>query len=167
MANTKLLKEQIEPKLRAIFVNENQIDLLNNVHEILGTQPDVIGEKENILYLGEITVSGYLGSTKGDFHIGATRKLAESFLKLFILKKQKKKLEKELADKYNFIRNYADIQLYFIYPENARFMKALGYREFIFDSGAIKKYPIHLDNESEALLNDVLNNARNEFKVNK
>ena len=85
MANSNTLREIVEPKIRETFLLKNQIKPISR-KSLLDTKPDVIGEKNNELYIGEITVSGYNGYKSGNFHIGATRKLADSFMKLFILK---------------------------------------------------------------------------------
>ncbi|TGM34032.1 hypothetical protein [Leptospira biflexa] len=126
--------------------------------DLLGTKPDVIGEKEGTLFLGEITVSGYHSKNGKKFHIGGARKLSEAFLKLFILKERLPEINKALS------RDFKKVEICFIYPKNTDFMKALGYREYIFSLGVLKKCPIEIDSESIATINEVFKNASEEMK---
>ena len=152
MANSNTLREIVEPKIRETFLLKNQIKPISR-KSLLDTKPDVIGEKNNELYIGEITVSGYNGYKSGNFHIGATRKLADSFMKLFILKNKQVDIERELNKK--FIK----IHICFIYPENSKFMNSLGYRNHIFDLG-LEKYPIAIDASTEKEIQKALTKSQ-------
>lgn len=156
MSNTRGLLA-IESSLRDLFLSQNGISLIDK-SELLGTKPDVIGEKNGELYLGEITVSGFLMSKGRNFHIGGTKKLADSFLKLFILKNLLSEINQELS------RNFPKIHICFIYPASSAFMKALGYREQIFKLGYLEKYPIEIDKDMEQKLIEVLTFAKDEMK---
>ncbi|EKJ86035.1 hypothetical protein CLV96_3857 [Leptospira meyeri] len=155
---TRLIK--IEQVLRERFLKEYGITSLNT-RELLGTKPDVIGEKGGTLILGEITVSGFKSNNGNKFHIGGARKLSEAFLKLFILKERLSEINKVLS------RDFKKVEICFIYPKNTGFMEALGYREYIFSLGVLKKCPIEIDSESIETISEVLKHASEEMKNDK
>lgn len=159
MANTQLLLKIVEPALKKEFIKKYNVRELKNIKSLLGTYPDFIGYKRNnekILVLGEITVSGFYGHNGKNFHLGATRKLADSFLKLFILKN---KLA-EINIKFN--TEYDDVEIYFIYPDKSLFMEALGYRESIFKLGFIKA-PVKIKKSTIMIIDEILQKAKNEM----
>ncbi|HHW40564.1 MAG TPA: hypothetical protein GXX19_05350 [Syntrophomonadaceae bacterium] len=69
MANTNILKTEIEEALIQSFVNKYtgvrilDLSTREKIYVFQGTEPDLVGvNSENLtLYLGEITTSGYLG----------------------------------------------------------------------------------------------------------
>ena len=154
MANNKNLKF-VESEIRKIFFETFNIKEMK-VNSLLGTKPDVIGKKGKDLFIGEITVSGFSGYQNKNFHIGATRKLADSFMKLFILQSEKVLIEKELSLEIN------NINICFIYPEESKFMQALGWREKIFELDILQKYPIAIKPEIRKLILEDLTVARQE-----
>lgn len=65
MANTQILKKEVEPILRELFFKNTGFEELRIPgSELLGMQPDIIGRNGKTLILGEITVSGYMGKNK-------------------------------------------------------------------------------------------------------
>ena len=160
MANNRDIEVIVEPEIRKEFIKKFDCSELENVKSLLGTRPDFIGyynKNNNKLVIGEITVSGYYGSKNGDFHIGATRKLSESFLKLFILKNRIDEINKQLNSEFE------DIDIYFIYPEKSKFMTALGYRNKVFEIGALKKGSVNINQDIEKIIRKVIFKAKDEM----
>lgn len=92
MANTNRLKKEVEPEIINLFCKKYDCNLLSfdpksKIKEIfLGMDHDLVAYDKNkkILYIGEITASGYDGH-RGNFHVGAVRKFAEIFFKILSL----------------------------------------------------------------------------------
>ena len=151
------LVKRLQPILRELFFKNTGFEELRIPgSELLGMQPDIIGRNGKTLILGEITVSGYMGKNKKNFHIGGTRKLAEAFLKLHILKGRLAEINIELKS------DFECIQIYFVYPEKSRFMNALGYREKIFKKDLVR-FGIPIDPITEGKISEVYERANREI----
>jgi hypothetical protein len=113
--------------------------------------------------IGEITTSGYFGSIKGNFHSGGVRKLAEIFGKLYIISQGENKsaIIKLIREIYPGII-VKSMSCHFIVPKNSLFIKSLGYRKQLFETGFIKLDEIPLSKEKFLILAKVYNNAKNE-----
>lgn len=157
MANTQALRTLVEPEIKKKFLEDKNCKDLG-IKMLCNTQPDIVAIRGKTLIIGEITVSGYKGY-RGKFHIGATRKLAESSIKLLILKHKKNEIANKLLNEYKI--QITDIELHFVFPENSEFINALGWRENVFALG-INKTPVRIDKETEVNILNVLNKAKNE-----
>ena len=170
MANTNALKRKIEPELSDKFIKKyhcKKLEFQNKrLHEIfMGMEPDVVGynQKEKKLYIGEITASGFYGGKRSDFHIGGAKKLTESFVKLYLcsIPRNLAKIKKQLQNKeYNLV--IKSLSCHFIVPKDSRFIKALGYRDQLFERGKLKLEEFELSAESRRLMDEVYNNAKAE-----
>lgn len=66
--------------------------------------------------------------------------------------------------KYHTLETVNDIICHFIVPEGARFIKALGYRAKLFETGIMKLDKIKLTDENEQLMIQVLMRAKQEME---
>ncbi|MCY6354362.1 hypothetical protein [Clostridium sp. ZS2-4] len=120
-------------------------------------------EKKGVLYVGEITTSGYLGKNNKDFHIGAVKKVFEAFSKFYLLHKEEKHIFSEILNYYPLIKPNK-LQCFFIVPKGARFINALGYRKKLFETEYMTLEEIELSQENKEVMLEVLNNTRCEMK---
>ncbi|MCX5804804.1 MAG: hypothetical protein NT010_01875 [Proteobacteria bacterium] len=122
---------------------------------------DIIGysEKDKTLFLGEFTASGYFGLNGKDHHIGANRKLAESFLKLYICKQKEGEIRK-------YFREYQidKIRYIFAVPKGALFLNGLTYQKEVFSLSFLELKQIDINSESKNRLEQSYMSARTENK---
>lgn len=172
MTNTNELKTEVEHELIESFCFKYKCTKLNFTPEnrsreiFLGIEPDLVAYNKNDgkLYIGEITVSGYNGHQGKDFHVGAVRKLAESFSKFYLLSLKENISEiRERIQKIHHDCDFEQISCHFIVPVGSRFINALGYREKLFKTGIMKKDEILLSERSKNIMLKVLRNAKNEM----
>lgn len=169
MANTNQLKYIIEPEMKRIFCDTYCAETLSLSNKQLqcifnDMEPDLVAVsyEKGILHIGEITTSGFMGQKGKDFHIGAVKKIFEAFSKFYLLRLDKAGVLQRLR-KYYDISIISDIQCHFIVPEGSRFIKALGYRAKLFDTGVMSLDTIKLDKEYELLMIQILMNAKDEM----
>lgn len=169
MANTNQLKYIVEPELKGLFCELNNSSLISLSNKQLqhifnDMEPDLVAiNSKGILHIGEITTSGFMGQKGKDFHIGAVKKIFEAFSKFHLLHMDKAGVLQRLS-KYHDLDKAQDIQCHFIVPEGARFIKALGYRAKLFDTGIMKLETIKLTDETEQLMIQILMNAKQEME---
>jgi len=141
VANTNKLKKEVELEIINLFCKKYDCILLSfdpksKIKEIfVGMHHDLVAYNNNkkILYIGEITASGYDGH-RGNFHVGAVRKFAEIFSKFYLCKFE----EKEISRKIKMLKpEYAfeSISCHLIVPKGSKFIKALGYRQKLLETG--------------------------------
>lgn len=130
MARTEVLKKVIQPELADSFLRmHNAVEI--KLRRLFGMEPDLIAYSagEGVLWICEITVSGFLGKGKSNFHIGASRKFCEGFAKFYIVTLKADGAKEHIA---SAVRNprIADARLEcrFIVPKDSRFIQALGWR---------------------------------------
>ena len=99
--------------------------------DFLQYTPDFVAydNRGEVLYIGEITVSGYLGRKGRNFHIGGVRKLAEVFTKfyLFNIEDNRKMIIQRLKQVHENI-HLKKVSCHLVIPEKSKFIKAIGYR---------------------------------------
>jgi hypothetical protein len=172
MANTTVLKNIIEPELeRGFFLKYGHLEKMRpkptnaELRDIfMDMEPDLIGvgSISSILYIGEITTSGYLGSRRGDFHIGAAKKVSEAFSRFSLINHNKTKILQRLHKYYPSLKLH-NISCHFIVPEGAPFIKALGYREHLFKVGIMELDKITLPDDVKKLMIGALASSREEM----
>lgn len=174
MTNTNRLKTKIEPEIIDRFCKKYECNLLyfdpkinpkSKLKEIfLGMDPDLVAYNINkhILYIGEITASGYNGH-RGNFHIGAARKFAEIFSKFYLFKMEENEIRKRIEMlKSEYV--IESISCHLIVPEGSKFIKALGYRKKLIESGIMFLDEIPLSENVNKVMHEVLESARREIK---
>ncbi|MTI71080.1 MAG: hypothetical protein FH751_12595 [Firmicutes bacterium] len=172
MANTNKLKTVVEKEMIDRFCDKYEIKPLkldlqkNKIHTIFsGMEPDLIAyhEEERILYLGEITTSGYLGQRGRDFHVGAVKKISEAFSKFYLLYNDIRIINKRLQE-YLPDNEIDSVKCFFIVPEGSKFINALGYRKKLFETRYMDLETIKLTKESHSVMIEVLEASKNENK---
>ena len=174
MVNTNKLKTEIEPELTDYFCKKYECNNLNftsptKVKDIfLGMEPDLVAYDKNhgILYIGEITSSGFNGQRGRNFHVGAVKKVAESFSKfyLILLENNIRKIKEKLLIQHPEC-DFNKISCHFIVPKGSKFVKALGYREKLFETGIMRLDELPLSNKSEKIMREILEKAKKEIKI--
>ncbi|MDP3105184.1 MAG: hypothetical protein Q8M95_11325 [Candidatus Methanoperedens sp.] len=170
MANTNRLKKEVEPEIINLFCKENDCNLVSfnpksKIKEIfLGMDPDLVAYDKNkkILYIGEITTSGYDGN-RGNFHIGAVRKFAEIFSKFYLCKIEKNEIFRRI-EKLKPEYTFESISCHLIVPKGSKFIKALGYRKKLLETGIMSLDEISLSDKVEKIMHEVLDSSRSEMK---
>lgn len=169
MANTNELKNIIEPALSERFwkiKNARQVvPSLGLRKELFGMEFDGIGihTEQRTLYFCEITVSGFLGHRGRDFHIGATRKLADAFARFSIINHAPTKESLLQAAERDYGTNLEHIRCHLVVPEGSRFIRALGYRTRLLEMGVMDLTEIDLPDSEMSILNRVLKAASAEM----
>lgn len=172
IANTNKLKTEVENELIRKFCliyKCQKLDFIpkTKLKEIfLGMEPDLIAFNKNSgkLYIGEITVSGYDGHRGKDFHVGAVRKLAESFSKFYLISREEnisgicEKIKTQHPD-----CDFEQISCHFIVPKGSKFINALGYREKLFKTGIMKKDEILISEKWKSIILEVLEISKKEM----
>jgi hypothetical protein len=166
MANTNKLKE-VESEIIDKFCHNHNCNKLDSIPKsklkqmFLGMQPDLVAYDKNnsVLYICEITVSGFNGHRGKDFHLGAARKLAESFSKFYLLSREKSEIQRKLHPECDFKM----LSCYFIVPKGSRFIKALGYRENLFKTEIMRLEEIDLSHKSMKFMLGTLEDSKNEM----
>lgn len=169
MANTNDLRIIVEPHLKAVFVEKyqcNSMDLSSKDLKYVfdGLEPDLVACDKNIglLYIGEITTSGYLGAKGRSFHHGTVKKVFEAFGKFYLMQ----------TDKENILRRFTEfspgikllnISCHFIMPAGAQALTALGYRQKLFEQGVMKLEELMLSKEVNMLMCEILKKASQEM----
>ena len=169
MANTNKLRTIVEPELIEKFCEKFRCRKLaisqKDFRDIFfGIQPDFIAydEKMKILYIGEITVSGFLGRKGKDFHIGGTRKLAEVFSKFYLFNLEKNRFRIcQAIGKLSHI-NIRNISCHLVVPQDTRFINALGYRTKLFETGIMKLEKLPLSDRCQRIVVEILQSAKEE-----
>lgn len=171
MANTNELKTVVEPELIPGFCKKYLCEKLffskNELYNIfLEMEPDLVAYDGNkgILYIGEITVSGYNGQRGRDFHIGGARKFAECFSKFYLLKHMEENSQ-EISKRMGMLKpeyHFKTISCHLIVPEGSRFIKALGYRKKLLETGIMSLDEISLSEITKGTMLKILENATNE-----
>lgn len=170
MANTNRLKKEIEPEIINLFCKKYDCNLLSfdpksKIKEIfLGMDHDLIAYNKNkkILYIGEITASGYDGH-RGNFHTGGVKKFVEIFSKFYLCKFE----EKEISRKIKMLKPesaFESISCHLIVPKGSKFVKALGYRQKLLETGIMSLDEISLSDNVDKIMHEVLDSARSEMK---
>ena len=106
MANTTQLKE-VEKRLKKLFLDEiNAIEIGIKIPDF---EPDIIAIKDEILILGEISVSGYSGGRTGKEgrHTGGERKVSDSYAKLDLLRRKKDFLRGIIPNNFGGKKTYS------------------------------------------------------------
>lgn len=170
MANTNLLKTVVEPELIRLFAEKYKCRVLDLSRTQLKyvfseMEPDLVAvDNQGVnLYIGEITTSGYLGQRGGDFHIGAARKVTESFAKFYLYKLDSKTIFERLS-RYESGLQLTTISNHFIVPQGARFLRALGYRERFLTTENMQLDELILQPRVKNIMMEVLNNSKNEME---
>lgn len=171
MANTNGLKKIVEPDLINSFKQKYGCELISlpskSIKNIfLEMEPDLIGfDKENcVLFIGEITTSGYFGQRGKNFHIGAVRKLAEAFSKfyLFHMEENREKIFRNIQKVQSNVQPQL-LSCHFIVPERSRFIKALGYRERLFQTGIMKLDELPISSNAMMVMDETLKKSIDEM----
>jgi hypothetical protein len=86
MAGTQGLKHLIQTELAEGFLKKHGSATISP-GRLLGMEFDLVAYSgaDRILWVCEMTASGFLGKGTGNFHIGASRKFCEGFAKFSIL----------------------------------------------------------------------------------
>lgn len=170
MANTNELKTLVEKELLQFFCQKNELIQLNltraQVKQIFNDmEPDLIayGNHDKTLYVGEATTSGYMGQKRGDFHVGAVKKIFEAFSKFYLF----------FDDFDNIVRGVAkhvpgidinNLKCVFIVPQGSRFLNALGFRKRLFEKGYMTLETIELSPVTKEEMIRILLESKNENK---
>jgi hypothetical protein len=170
MADTKKLKI-VESELIRGFREKYQCDALsftkNELNSMFLMEPDLVAYDKNkgILYIGEVTVSGYNGHRGSDFHIGAARKFAECFSKFYLLNHMEEN-NQEISKRIGILKpacHFKKISCHLIVPEGSRFIKALGYRKKLLETGVMALDEVPLSKTAKGTMLEILKNAKNEM----
>lgn len=171
MANTQILKNEIEPALIKYFVNSANANEINvssaeKKNIFLGMEPDVIAydSKTKTLFIGECTTSGYLGSKLGNWHRGGAYKLSEVFSKATLICSDKfnKKIIMEVKSRFGI--SVEKIKCVFIVPKGAAFLKAVGFRKLYFKTGYLDLFEAEINKELKSKILCCLESSRKEMK---
>lgn len=162
MANTQILKTVIEPELAGLFLLDHAAQRLQ-IGPVLGMDCDLIAfsESNHILWFCEITASGFLGRQDKDFHVGAVRKFCEGFSKFSLIRHYELKVRQIVAATYPAVCA-AEMRCQFVVPKGSRFIRALGWRQQLLDTGVMSIEEIKLSEASEVVMKDALLRARAE-----
>jgi hypothetical protein len=114
-----------------------------------------------ILYFGEVTTSGFLGSKKSNTHIGAQKKVEQAFSKFFIIRSNYDDLKMKLMI-YDNTLVIESIACYFIIPDGSKFISSIGYRKRLFSNEIMKLEQIFLSDTMKELMTKTLENCRKE-----
>ena len=130
MARTEVLKTVLQPELAGSFLRKhNAVEI--KLRRLLGMELDLVAYSavDGVLWICEITVSGFLGKGNSNFHVGASRKFCEGFAKFSIvtLKADEAKEHVSAVVKNPRIAN-ARLECRFVVPKDSRFIQALGWR---------------------------------------
>ncbi len=135
--------------------------------DFLQYTPDFVAydNRGEVLYIGEITVSGYLGRKGRNFHIGGVRKLAEVFTKfyLFNIEDNRKMIIQRLKQVHENI-HLKKVSCHLVIPEKSKFIKAIGYRNKLLETDIIKLDMLPLTARTEKTVTETLQNAKDEMK---
>lgn len=169
MANTNDLKNIIEPHLKVAFNDKYQCKCIDMTPKDLkyvfnGLEPDLVAVDIDLamLYVGEITTSGYLGAKGRSFHHGTTKKVFEAFGKFYLIQKDKENILKNISQFYPDIK-LSNLSCHFIMPAGAESLTALGYRKRLFEQGIMTLDELKLSEEVNSLMCDILQKASNEM----
>lgn len=163
MASTQALKTLIEAELAAGFLKQHDAVEIRP-GRLLGIDFDLVAYSavEKILWVCEMTASGFLGGSKGDFHVGASRKFCEGFAKFSILRlKAHEAKERVSAVCDNPAILSTSLQCRFVVPLGCRFIRALGWRRQLVE-GVMELHETELSRSSHETMVGVLRAARNE-----
>lgn len=168
MANTNELKTVVEPELIQFFCEKNELTQLDinraQVKQIFNEmEPDLIAysTQHKTLYVGEVTTSGYLGQKRGDFHVGAVKKIFEAFSKFYLFFDDFENIVKRIAW-YIPTMKIDNLKCVFIVPQGSRFINALGFRKRLFEKGYMTLETIELSPATKELMIRVLLESKNE-----
>lgn len=171
MANTNDLRNVVEPSLKAVFFERYQCERLEVSTRSLkyifeGMEPDLlaIDREKGILYVGEITTSGYLGPRKGNFHHGTVKKVYEAFGKFYLMQKDSDNVLNRFSEHYPELKA-SIMSCHFIMPAGAAALTALGYREKLFKQGVMTLDELPLPIEINSLMCELLKKASAEMTV--
>jgi len=169
MANTNELKNIIEPALSERFwkiKSAQQVVPSSGLRrELFGMEFDGIGihREQRALYFCEITVSGFLGHRGKDFHIGATRKLADAFARFSIVTHLPTKDSLLQAAERDYGERLEHVRCHLVVPKGCRFIRALGYRTRLLEMGVMELTEVELPDRELEILNRVLKAASAEM----
>lgn len=165
MANTKVYK-QIEEHCLSRFLNDEGLTIIQmnstNTRDLFGKmEPDILAynSDKGWLCLGEFSASGYFGLDGKVRHIGGNRKLAESFLKLFLCHMREKEILKYFSN-----YNLKFIRYIFAVPKGALFLKGLTYQRDIFKRTFLELVELEMEASFKSILENSYKNARAEQK---
>ena len=165
MANTNEYKNLEAACLNQFYKDQDllKLDIRNaEQRKLFGKMElDIIGysNRDKNLFLGEFTASGFFGLNGKDYHIGANRKLAESFLKLYICRQK----EGEIKKYFNEYR-IDKIRYIFAVPKGALFLNGLTFQKEIFGLSFLELKQIEINSESKDRLERSYKSARAENK---
>lgn len=171
MANTNELKSIIEPDIIDGFCRNYRCEKLSFARFELKQiffkmEPDLVAYNKNkqTLYIGEITVSGYNGRRGKDYHVGAVKKLAESFSKyyLFTMNNNRTVILERIKKVYPGYK-IKKISCHFIVPEGSKFIKALGWRKQLLGTGIMRLDEISLSIKTKKVMLKVLDSSKKEM----
>lgn len=169
MANTNDLKSKIEPAILHAFwrkIGATPIDRTSALFDSFqGMKMDGAGFRpsDKCLVIAEATTSGYLGHGKNDFHTGAVRKLADSFSRFSILNYPRNKRAILASASKATGMKLREVECHFVVPEGSRFLKALGYRDVLFQMDVMSLTEVRLSPHHRRTLERVLHEAQNEM----
>lgn len=169
MANTNDLRIVVEPHIKSLFIEKYQCNDLNLSAKDLkyifeGLEPDLVACDKNkgLLYIGEITTSGYLGAKGRSFHHGTVKKVFEAFGKFYLMQIDTENILKRFAELFPDIK-LSNISCHFIMPAGAEALTALGYRKKLFEQGVMKLEELTLSKEVNILMCEILKKAAKEM----
>ncbi len=162
MANTQLLKTIIEPALGKLFLQKYEATLVP-IKSLLEMDFDLIAysHKYKMLMVCEITTSGFYGN-RGNFHIGANRKLADCFARFIIVHDNTEQIILDV-NKSNPNLNVEKVECHFIIPKGAQFISALGWRKKLLSRGTMHLDELEISATELEVLKNVLASAKNEM----
>jgi hypothetical protein len=146
----------MDEKLEKIPLTKNQQRFIFGNMEL-----DIVAYsgEQRTLYLGEFTASGYFGRGGEKFHIGANRKLSESFVKLFICRSRESEIKKHFSSYMIHKMKYV-----FAVPKGALFLQALPYHKELFRLSFLELKEIEIEKAAIKELEKSYKNARREIK---
>lgn len=155
MANTENLKNKIQKEIENNFKKDNYHSVAlskhdeNNLKELVlcKIEPDFYFLIKDTLYIGEITVSGFLHRKS---HLGLNKKVTEAFSKFSLI-------QRRFKDHQNYF-SFNIIHCLFITPkiEEKNASDYLGWRNDLFKMSVMAHYQVDINNtlkqEIEAIL---------------
>lgn len=168
MANTNQLKTVVEKEMIDTFCKNYGIEILklSTKHQqdiFCGMEPDLIAydKKNNTLFLGEITTSGYMGQRGKDFHVGAVKKVFEAFSKFYLFHDDKDGIRDRLMSHTDKVK-FSKLRCFFIVPEGSKFINSLGYRDLLFQTRYMDLETVELTKETHKIMMKVLLDSKEE-----
>jgi hypothetical protein len=163
MANTEDLKNRIQEEIKKNFEEDNypKIDLSeqekNNLKELVlcNIEPDFCFLIKDTLYIGEITVSGFLHRKS---HLGLNKKVTEAFSKFSLI-------QRRFKDYQNYF-SFSSLRCLFITPkiEEKNASDYLGWRKDLFKMSVMAHYQVDINNKLKDEIEAILEKSKDEQK---